>query len=624
MRRLWAVLGVCVVLGSLGSAQQGDPEWLQNAVWLRTYLSGQSLAYDPNAKLLASPAGFGQIFLYRADDGTLVRALRGHTDMVTSVAFSHDGKWLASGDRRGVIRVWNVADGTVIREWAAHEKEIIAVLFSPDGSLLVSGTDRVVNIWRTEDWSLVHQIVQKEENRVIPGVSAIAFSPDGKMLAIGDYLKTRVIQVSGWKEILRLRRAEALAFSPDGQSLAMSDDRDIAIVGLSDGKTLRVLKGHSSTVTHLDFSHDGKLLASASQDRAIALWDPSAGRVLRTMTRHTDTVNVVLFSEDDRQLFSIGNDRVIRVWRVADGREMRRITGDLPGPAYKIAVSSDGQLVATVLGAEIKFLNLRDGQVVRTLAVQDVVITDAEFSPAGQLLAASLCTSFSSESECLQGEIRLWNVADGQVVRAWGREHQAWIREIEFSPDGQLLVSVDVQKQARLWRVSTGEEVWKLEDVGKDVGAPVAFSPDSKVLALVSSDGITLWRVEDQQIIIVISNFDVWDMIFSADGQMLITNGGEEGDEIRFWDIATGKLLRRLTWHTWTVLGLGLSPKGDRLISGSADRTMKLWRMEDGSLIGSLFGYTGWVTSVAFSPDDKFVISGGEDGIAVWDVDALR
>jgi WD40 repeat protein len=72
------------------------------------------------------------------------------------------------------------------------------------------------------------------------------------------------------------------------------------------------------------------------------------------------------------------------------------------------------------------------------------------------------------------------------------------------------------------------------------------------------------------------------------------------------------------------VLVLGLSSKGDRLVSGSADRTIKLWRMEDGSLIGSLFGYTGGVTSVAFSPDDKFVISGGEDGIAVWDVDALR
>jgi WD40 repeat protein len=612
MRRLWAVLGVCAVVGSLGSAQQGVPEWLQNAVWLRTYLSGQSLAYEPNAKLLASPAGFGQIFLYRADDGTFVRALKDHTDKVTSVAFSPDGKWLASGDRRGVIRIWNVADGTIIREWAAHEEEIIAVLFYPDGSLLVSATDRVVNIWRTVDWSLVHQIVQ-------PGVSAIAFSPDGKLLAIGDYLKTRVIQVSDWKEVLRLRRAGALAFSPDGRYLAMSEEEDIAIVSLSDGKALRILRGHKNIITCLAFSHDGKLLASASVDRTITLWNPSLGQVLRTMTRHTDTVNAVLFSEDDRQLFSVGNDRAIRVWRVADGREMRRITGDLPGPARKITVSYDGQLVATALGAEIKLLDLRDGQVVRTIATQDAVITDVEFSPAGQFLAASLCTSRSPEPEsvCLQGEIRLWNVADGQVVRVWGKEHKAPITEIEFSPDGQMLVSIDVQSQARLWRVSTGEEVWKLEDVR----SPAAFSPKGKVLALNGSYGVTLWSLEDRQVLAVIESFAAYDMVFSADGQVLITSNF---DEIQFWGITTKKLLRRLTWHTDLVLALELSPKGDRLVSGSADRTIKLWRMEDGSLIGSLFGYTSEVTSVAFSPDDKFVISGGEDGIAVWDVDALR
>jgi WD40 repeat protein len=617
MRRLWAVLGVCVVLGSLGSAQQGAPEWLQNAVWLRTYLSGQSLAYEPNAKLLASPAGFGQIFLYRADDGTFVRALRGHTDMVTSVAFSPDGKWLASGDQRGVIRIWNVADGTVVREWAAHsEEKIIAVLFSPDGRLLVSGAPRAVNIWSTEDWSLVKQLVPADV------LASAAFSSDGRLLAIGSYfINTIIIRLSDWREVLFIPSgARALVFSPNGQSLAMSYGEGIEIVSLSDGKTLRVLRGHNDTVNYLAFSHDGKLLASASADKTIALWDPSAGRVLRTMTRHTDTVNVVLFSEDDHQLFSIGDDRVIRVWKVADGREMRRITGDLPGPARKITVPYDGQLVATALGAEIKLLDLRDGHVVRTLTVQGGSVTDVAFSPKEQLLAASLCTSFSSEFECLQGEIRLWNVADGQVVRVWGKEHKAPITEIEFSPDGQMLVSIDVQSQARLWRVSTGEEVWKLEDVR----APAAFSPDGKVLALASSNGITLWRVEDQQIIIVISNFEVKDMIFSADGQMLITNGGEEGDEIRFWDVATGKLLRRLTWHTWVVLALGLSSKGDRLVSGSADRTIKLWRMEDGSLIGSLFGYTGEVTSVAFSPDDKFVISGGEDGIAVWNVDGLR
>jgi WD40 repeat protein len=616
MRRLWAVLGVCAVVGSLGSAQQGVPEWLQNAVWLRTYLSGQSLAYEPNAKLLASPAGFGQIFLYRADDGTFVRALRGHTDMVTSVAFSPDGKWLASGDQRGVIRIWNVADGTVVREWAAHsEEKIIAVLFSPDGRLLVSGAPRAVNIWSTEDWSLVKQLVLADV------LASAAFSSDGRLLAIGSYfINTIIIRLSDWREVLFIPSgARALVFSPNGQSLAMSYGKGIEIVSLSDGKTLRVLRGHNDTVNYLAFSHDGKLLASASVDRTIALWNPSLGQVLRTMTRHTDTVNAVLFSEDDRQLFSVGNDRAIRVWRVADGREMRRITGDLPGPARKITVSYDGQLVATALGAEIKLLDLRDGQVVRTIATQDAVITDVEFSPAGQFLAASLCTSRSPEPEsvCLQGEIRLWNVADGQVVRVWGKEHKALITEIEFSPDGRMLVSVDVQSQARLWRVSTGEEVWELEDVR----APAAFSPDGKVLALNGSDGVTLWSLEDRQVLAVIESFAAYDMVFSADGQVLITSNF---DEIQFWGITTKKLLRRLTWHTDLVLALGLSPKGDRLVSGSADRTIKLWRMEDGSLIGSLFGYTSEVTSVAFSPDDKFVISGGEDGIAVWDVDALR
>jgi WD40 repeat protein len=616
MRRLWAVLGVCAVVGSLGSAQQGVPEWLQNAVWLRTYLSGQSLAYEPNAKLLASPAGFGQIFLYRADDGTFVRALRGHTDMVTSVAFSPDGKWLASGDQRGVIRIWNVADGTVVREWAAHsEEKIIAMLFSPDGRLLVSGAPRAVNIWSTEDWSLVKQLVPADV------LASAAFSSDGRLLAIGSYfINTIIIRLSDWREVLFIPSgARALVFSPNGQSLAMSYGKGIEILSLSDGKTLRVLRGHNDTVNYLAFSHDGKLLASASADKTIALWDPSVGRVLRTMTRHTATVNMVLFSEDDRQLFSIGNDRAIRVWRVADGREMRRITGDLPGPARKITVSYDGQLVATALGAEIKLLDLRDGQVVRTIATQDAVITDVEFSPAGQFLAASLCTSRSPEPEsvCLQGEIRLWNVADGQVVRVWGKEHKALITEIDFSPDGEMLVSVDSQKQAWLWQMSTGE-VWSLEGIG---WGPAAFSPNGKVLALNGSDGVTLWSLEDRQVLAVIESFAAYDMVFSADGQVLITSNF---DEIQFWGITTKKLLRRLTWHTDLVLALGLSPKGDRLVSGSADRTIKLWRMEDGSLIGSLFGYTSEVTSVAFSPDDKFVISGGEDGIAVWDVDALR
>ncbi|MCX8103980.1 MAG: hypothetical protein N3E42_06090, partial [Candidatus Bipolaricaulota bacterium] len=126
--RVWLGVGLVVcMLGSLGSIGYSAREsvqggvWLENAVWVKTYLGGYSLAYAPGSKLIATPGGFGQIFLYSTIDGSLVRVLRGHEGVVTAVAFSPDGTKLASGDEFGVIRIWNVADGTVSHERGAHE-----------------------------------------------------------------------------------------------------------------------------------------------------------------------------------------------------------------------------------------------------------------------------------------------------------------------------------------------------------------------------------------------------------------------------------------------------------------------------------------------------------------------
>lgn len=381
---------------------------------------------------------------------------------------------------------------------------------------------------------------------------------------------------------------------------------------------MRILRGHADDINYLSFSRDGKLLASASRDKTIALWDPATGRVLRTMTRHNAPVNAVLFSDDDRQLFSIGDDRAVRFWRTADGIQMREIKGDWPGPTYKIAVSPSGSLVAAAKDTEIQILNLADGQLMRTLTGHRERVTDLEFSPDGKTLASSSCAVELLQEECPRGEIRLWDISRGQPIAVWDKGHGELVMDIAFSPDGQLLAAVDRKGDAVLWKVADATEVWKLSNSSR----PVAFSPDGQLLVLGSEDGIAVRRVTDGKAIITLG-YGV-SAVFSSDGRMLIVGGGYYDNLIRFWDITTGKLLRVLTWHTDSVFELGVSPDGKRLVSGSADRTIKLWRIEDGSLIGSLLGYTGWVTSVAFSPDDKFVISAGEDGVALWNVDALR
>lgn len=624
--RVWLGLGLIVcMLGGLGSVGYSAREsiqgevWLENAVWLRTYLSGQSLAYAASSKLIATPGGFGQIFLYNAVDGALVRVLRGHEGAVTAVAFSPDGAKLASGDEFGIIKIWSVDEGTVSQEWSTHrERAITGLLFSPEGNLLVStGGDGKVNVWKTEDWSLVRQFWQDAVT-----TASLAFSADGKVLAIGGF-QTILIQVSDWKELRRLQDfSRALAFSPDGQFLALSGFEEITLVRVSDGQTLRVLRGHADYVNYLAFSHDGKLLASASQDKTIALWNPITGRVLRTMTRHNAPVRVVLFSEDDRQLISIGDDRTIRFWRTADGIQIRQIQGDLAGPTYTIAVSPSGSLVAAAQDNEIQILNLADGKLVRTLTGHQALVTDLEFSPDGKILASSSCAvELLPDQGCPQGEIRFWDLSSGQLISIWGKGHGELVVDIAFSPDGKFLAAVDISEDAVLWRVDDATEVWRLSDSSR----PVVFSPDGQCLALGSlgrwsEGGIAIRRVTDGEATIILKDYGT-SAVFSSDGRILIV---ASSDYIRFWDIATGKLLRTLTWHTESVFALGISLDGKRLVSGSDDRTIKLWRVEDGSLIGSLLGYTGRVTSVAFSLDDKFVISAGEDGVAAWNVDQLR
>ena len=55
------------------------------------------------------------------------------------------------------------------------------------------------------------------------------------------------------------------------------------------------------------------------------------------------------------------------------------------------------------------------------------------------------------------------------------------------------------------------------------------------------------------------------------------------------------------------------------LVSGSADRTVRLWRVGDGALLHTLSGHTFQVVDVAFSPDSTLLFSASLDGtVRVW------
>ena len=104
-------------------------------------------------------------------------------------------------------------------------------------------------------------------------------------------------------------------WSPDGKILASASTEGTVRLWSAEGKSLATLTGHIGYVYSVAWSPDGKILASASWDKTVRLWSPD-GKALATLTGQTDRVKSVAWSPDGKTLASASDDSTIRLWEI--------------------------------------------------------------------------------------------------------------------------------------------------------------------------------------------------------------------------------------------------------------------------------------------------------------------
>jgi WD40 repeat protein len=388
-------------------------------------------------------------------------------------------------------------------------------------------------------------------------------------------------------------------------------------VSFSQTPQLVVQTGHTSFVSSIAFSPDGKLLASASKDQTVKLWEAASGRQLFTLTQ-PDEVLAVAFSPDGKTLATGSRDNTVRLWDARAGVELRTLRGH-GGPVHAVAFSPDGKTLAS--GAWDKTIKLWHpaerpapaGTAVEaafTLSGHTDLIMSLAFSPDGKMLASGAGGLEDDNS------IKLWDTADGKQLRVL-MGHADDVNGLAFSPDGKLLASASEDKVVNLWDVSTGQVRRALRGHTGPVYA-VAFGRDGGLLASVG-ESIRLWDAETGGTVRVLPHTGR-SIALSPDG---LTLANVQLSWVELWDIPTGKVRSRLVGRALPVKATAYSPDGRMMVSASGG--LSLWDLVAGQrVVPPALTHAG-ADAAAFSPDSKLLASGAADGtLKLWDVKAGR
>jgi WD40 repeat protein len=397
---------------------------------------------------------------------------------------------------------------------------------------------------------------------------------------------------------------------------------------------------HAGWVRGVAFSPDGKTLASGGQDGVIRFWDPATGKQLRLLTEHSWAVASFAFSPDGTLVASTGYGRpdVIRLWDFAAGKEVGSLRGKNVGGG-RVAFSPDGKTLAAGGGdARIRLWDVKTGRELHNLPGHETSRLNLEnpvrglaFSPDGKWLAS--CGQDGSPN----GLIRVWETATGKQAFVL-RSRDGMVEGFAFADGGKALVSgghfnrstgpgsVRGVGTLRLWDLSLRKQVREFKDdlEPEDVVA-VALSPDGETVAAGFMDKtVRLWDVASGKLLRRLrghqgGDADSYKLAFSPDGKTLASGGNDNA--VYLWDVATGRrLLQDAPAHEGAIRSVALSADGKVLATAGEDQTVCLWATATGKRTHELRGHESRVWAVALSPDGRTVASGSWDGtVRLWD-----
>ena len=252
---------------------------------------------------------------------------------------------------------------------------------------------------------------------------------------------------------------------------------------------------------------------------------------------------------------------------------------------------------------------------------QDSDILSLDFSPDGYWLAIGN----------FDGTVQIWDWQMAQLAHTFS-DHNNAVTAVQFTHDGEHLVSASGDRHIKVWDVKTGENVASME-TGQWIES-MALDPQSTGKVAISGLGrkVEIWNLATQKREQTSERLpsSVYSVDWHPRRQQLalspnsnansnLENNEGDHNSVTLFNLDSARLGDLLNGHSDYISFVAFSPSGDTLLSGSWDHTIRLWNPQTGELIRSFLENEKRILSGDFSDNGKaFIIGSGDGSIKVY------